>query len=201
MWKKGSRQARCARGHEMTEENSYYWKDARHCRRCRRDKEDRYRKRCPERTRATGRKSHAKYRVENAAKKKIYRDALKDEAFRHYGGPICACCGEFQKVFLTLDHKDGGGNTERRKIAKRKDFGGWHLCLYLKRHGWPSGYQVLCWNCNYGKHANSGTCPHVLSREPVALPEKVIDVIEPVPDGLDNSRLVGIRDFGRDFVD
>jgi len=33
---------------------------------------------------------------------------------------------------------------------------------WLKKHKYPDGFQVLCFNCNVGKYLNKGTCPHKL---------------------------------------
>jgi hypothetical protein len=30
----------------------------------------------------------------------------------------------------------------------------------LKRMGYPSGFRVLCWNCNNAREHNDGICPH-----------------------------------------
>src|SRR3990172_11531866 len=47
-----------------------------------------------------------------------YTRECRAETFLAYGGPVCACCGETQDAFLTLDHVNGGGNAERKKIGK-----------------------------------------------------------------------------------
>jgi hypothetical protein len=78
---------------------------------------------------------------------------LRAEVIAGYGGR-CACCGEEQPEFLTLDHVDGGGAAERRKHGPRV-----HL-LAAKREGFPDRFQVLCWNCNSARHLNDGVCPH-----------------------------------------
>ena len=82
----------------------------------------------------------------------IYRKRTREEAIRQYGGR-CLCCGEAEFAFLALDHIDGGGNEHRRQ---RK---GDRLCQWLKSRGWPTGYQVLCHNCNAAKGIY-GQCPH-----------------------------------------
>lgn len=90
-----------------------------------------------------------------AAKNRERLRNQKLEAFEQYGGCRCACCGETNEVFLNIDHIDGGGAKHRRQGI----FGGNHLVRYLKRNNWPKGYQVLCFNCNYGKY-RFGVCPH-----------------------------------------
>ena len=73
----------------------------------------------------------------------------------HYSHPIpaCACCGEKETRFLTLDHVNGNGANHRRVIGRQP------LERWLKSNGYPSGYQVLCWNCNVAK-GQGETCPH-----------------------------------------
>jgi hypothetical protein len=99
-----------------------------------------------------------------------------NERFRHevltrYGGdpPRCACCRTHEIVFLTLDHVNGDGASERRLAAAERGidgrgFAGIRFYRWLKRNGWPDGYQVLCWNCNTAKH-RLGVCPHRLRRK------------------------------------
>lgn len=87
----------------------------------------------------------------------------KAECFAVYGGK-CTCCGESQLVFLTIDHVNGNGSAHRRELAKEnksrgRDFGGARMYRWLKRQGWPAGFQVLCWNCNVAKR-QLGRCPH-----------------------------------------
>lgn len=71
-----------------------------------------------------------------------------------YGGnpPKCACCGETTYQFLAMDHINGGGNAHRRKV-------GVNLYIWLRREGFPKGFQVLCHNCNLAK-GFYGICPH-----------------------------------------
>lgn len=59
-------------------------------------------------------------------------------------------------MFLQFDHINGGGNLHR---AQEKITGGNGLAVWLKRHGWPAGFQTLCANCNLTKHL-LGECPH-----------------------------------------
>jgi hypothetical protein len=100
---------------------------------------------------------------------KEYRRAwcakIKDIVFRHYGGWICACCGETEPLFLTLDHINNDGNEFRKRIVSKKGYdrgagSGGFTYAYLYRHNFPPGYQVLCSNCNHGKRMNKGVCPH-----------------------------------------
>ncbi len=77
---------------------------------------------------------------------------LRILVLKHYGGR-CACCGEDKTAFLAIDHIGGGGNRHRKKLKIATIF------RWLKKNGFPSGYRVLCHNCNmaigFYKH-----CPH-----------------------------------------
>lgn len=89
------------------------------------------------------------------AKDKIRRDKNRQDAIRHYGGK-CACCGEIESCFLAIDHIGGDGNTHRQKIKKY----GSGFFKWLVNNNFPEGFQILCHNCNMGKHLNGGICPH-----------------------------------------
>ena len=81
-----------------------------------------------------------------------------------YGGYKCACCGEMEPKFLTLDHVFNNGAEHRRSLGYTKGNGrGGNLVTWLKKHRYPAGFQVLCMNCNFGKHTNKGICPHKAS--------------------------------------
>lgn len=71
--------------------------------------------------------------------------------FNHYGYK-CACCGESEFYFLSIDHINGGGSQHRRDIKGP-------LYLWLIRNNFPSGFQTLCYNCNLAK-GHHGFCPH-----------------------------------------
>lgn len=81
---------------------------------------------------------------------------LKHETFEHYGGIKCNClgCDITNIMILELDHINGGGNRHRREIG-----GDRRIYMHLKKLGYPSGFQVLCANCNKGKYLNGGSCP------------------------------------------
>ena len=101
-----------------------------------------------------------KNRDSNLVHRRIYVKKLKEAALHAYGGPKCACCGEAEFAFLVLDHEQGNGNKERRDLGRRKDWGGRDLYIHLKKNKYPSGYRVLCMNCNFGRYINGGVCPH-----------------------------------------
>lgn len=88
-----------------------------------------------------------------ASQKKLRQDVL--DAY----GRRCACCGETEERFLTIDHVNNDGHIERKRYAKVK------IHARIRRQGYPPTYQILCWNCNCGRAANGGICPHVSQRE------------------------------------
>lgn len=87
-------------------------------------------------------------------KKFLRRQALKKQVLLAYGGK-CACCGETQIEFLTIDHIHGGGHQHCKML--KGDF-----YVHLRRERFPGKgkeYQVLCMNCNFAK-GKFGLCPH-----------------------------------------
>jgi hypothetical protein len=100
-------------------------------------------------------KHTAEWRAKNLERKRAndreWNRKKKYQIFKRYGGK-CACCGESNFAFLTIDHINGRGNEERRKYHSQT----WKLVI---KHGYPKTYQLLCYNCNNAK-SNFGTCPH-----------------------------------------
>src|SRR3990167_330918 len=92
------------------------------------------------------------------------RKKLRESVFAAYGGYVCSCCCEDEPMFMTIDHIANDGNEHRRKLKSLIGNGGTAFFDWLKRNKFPSGYQVLCRNCNWGKHVNGGVCPHRESR-------------------------------------
>jgi hypothetical protein len=79
---------------------------------------------------------------------------LREEVILAYGGARCVCCGESERSFLCIDHINGGGYQHRKQIGTGSFY------RWLRSNGFPSGFQVLCYNCNMGKLLNGGVCPH-----------------------------------------
>lgn len=90
--------------------------------------------------------------ISNAEAQRNFQRRVRIEAIIHYGGR-CACCGEDEIKFLTIEHPNGGGHQERKKNGYSQ------MGYWLKKNGWPKGYEVLCYNCNCAK-GNYGVCPH-----------------------------------------
>ena len=97
-------------------------------------------------------------RKAEADKTRRVQAACKDQVFGAYGGYICKCCGEDEPMFLSIDHIDNNGAQERK--AGLYSGSGYSFYRWLRKTGFPPGYQVLCMNCQVGKHKNGGVCPH-----------------------------------------
>lgn len=87
---------------------------------------------------------------------KKYRQQLKDIVVKHYGGK-CNCCGENKMEFFAIDHINGGGNQERKRLGS-KGSGSKFYRLIIKA-GFPQKYRILCFNCNHSL-GHYGYCPH-----------------------------------------
>lgn len=94
---------------------------------------------------------------------KVIRQKRRQRILAHYGNK-CVCCGEDEPCFLAIDHIDGGGNEHRRQIGNNPS----HRCgssstqfvKWIEKNNFPNTLQLLCHNCNMGKHLNCGICPH-----------------------------------------
>lgn len=80
----------------------------------------------------------------------------REDVVAAYGGR-CECCGETALEFLAIDHINGGGNRHRRKLGRSNIYG------WLIRNKYPSGFRVLCHNCNQAR-SYYGQCPHERAR-------------------------------------
>lgn len=120
-----------------------------------------------EKKRAESRAFSPIYQKRKTAKMRVWREQLRRETFAAYGG-ACACCGESEPKFLTLDHIHNDGAKARREIASssgRPRGGVWEYHK-LRQAGFPQGrHRVLCWNCNCGRSKNGGVCPHEEQRQ------------------------------------
>ena len=70
--------------------------------------------------------------------------------------PSCNCCGEKMFMFLAIDHIENNGSKHRKEIGVGKS----RMVDWLIKNDFPTGFQILCQNCNMGKHFNKGICPH-----------------------------------------
>ena len=121
---------------------------------------------CSEKRRNYSKKWAATHRSQYARNQREWKRKIREAALRHYSGgtPLCACCGETMLDFLTLDHVGGGGVKHRRALAEEGQGSGTAIYSVLKKLGYPSGYQVLCCNCNWAK-GRRGQCPHKTKKD------------------------------------
>lgn len=102
--------------------------------------------------------AHKKEHGERGARR---RRELREMAFDHYGRG-CACCGEKRYEFLAIDHIGGGGRKHFKEIG-----GYGYFYYWLKDNNYPTGFRILCHNCNQALGAY-GYCPH--QREKIIKP-------------------------------
>lgn len=72
-------------------------------------------------------------------------------------GESCACCGETEFAFLTVDHKNNDGWKERKPNGKNFTSAEMICRNLLKKK--RKDIQILCYNCNCAKQ-RMGYCPH-----------------------------------------
>ena len=91
----------------------------------------------------------------HTANRRRNRIAKRIAVLTHYsnGIPKCACCGETEVKFLAIDHMNGNGSSHRKTVPVAA------LPRWLQANNYPSGFQVLCHNCNCAK-GYYGMCPH-----------------------------------------
>jgi hypothetical protein len=99
----------------------------------------------------------AAFRKAESDKTKRLNAILKDEVFTAYGGWRCACCGETERSFLSIDHMQNNGSKMRKLGIHGHST---QFYRWLKKGGFPADFQVLCMNCQFGKRMNHGVCPH-----------------------------------------
>ena len=83
---------------------------------------------------------------------------LKSKIMAAYGGK-CACCGEPNEKFLTLNRIK---NNDEIKCGRKFKGNGTNVGVYRQaiKEKCSAAFQLLCWNCSYGTAKNGGVCPH-----------------------------------------
>ncbi|MET0604183.1 MAG: hypothetical protein ABW167_19520 [Baekduia sp.] len=111
------------------------------------------------------------WRADNPEKVTDYNAAYQQRQKRKLMdalGGVCACCGERELAFLTLDHIGGNVPSEHFKADGKSRLSAKHLFKLIEAKGFPRNrYRVLCFNCNVAT-AHGRTCPHELAREATA---------------------------------
>ena len=94
----------------------------------------------------------------------------KQKVFSHYsnGSLKCACCGVKGLEFLTIDHiisrKTMELDLQLMNMGYSAKLHGKDLYYWLEDNDFPTGFQILCWNCNFAK-GSLGECPHETARK------------------------------------
>jgi hypothetical protein len=101
--------------------------------------------------------SNKKAKDQHPEKSAMYRRRLRKEVVDKYGG-VCACCGESNLLFLTIDHINNDGKKDRHQHGFRPSSTATYF--RLRREPRRPDLQVLCFNCNLGRASNRGVCPH-----------------------------------------
>lgn len=121
-----------------------------------------YRRRNPERAQAWERSKYARTAEQQIARSKTRNQFLKAEIIAAYGR-VCACCGETEMAFLSIDHINRDGHVHRKRVGP-----GGAVWADLRKRGYPQeGYRVLCMNCQWGYRIH-GLCPHQQAKTEVA---------------------------------
>lgn len=127
-----------------------------------REAQRRWKEKNPDRARELSRKYAAKNKDARYETTRLWYRRLRAEVIAAYGAR-CSCCAEANPGFLTMDHINSDGFKERSLTPNGNRQGGSGVALYqkLRKGGFPKGeHQLLCWNCNCGRAANGGVCPH-----------------------------------------
>lgn len=101
----------------------------------------------------------AKNQPKNRSRANAYHQRMKEQRWQEVLnalGQVCACCGEPETDFLTVDHIHRDGYLESRQRSGRA------LWSRIRNEGYPKNrYRILCFNCNMGRERRGdGVCPH-----------------------------------------
>lgn len=98
------------------------------------------------------RANYAKYNNRYRESKRRRNLELKHQVMEYYsnGKPICSLCGFSDIRALCIDHINNDGAEHRRRVCGNSRNGGGTSSTYfwLRKNGFPDGFQVLCFNCN-----------------------------------------------------
>jgi len=91
----------------------------------------------------------------NKSFQRRYRDETKFKVLNNYsdGKLSCKNCGIDVYSVLSLDHINNNGAEHKRRLSNTNSRKVSSTVVYndLIKNGFPPGYQVLCFNCNYHK--------------------------------------------------
>ena len=103
------------------------------------------------------------HKSSNALSQKRYRQKIKLEVLGHYSLlkgmtnqdgttikiPCCGVCQESDLSKLEIDHIEGSGNKHRKILFSCPN--SYQFYLWLRKQGYPSGYQTVCQKHNLRK--------------------------------------------------
>lgn len=101
----------------------------------------------------------AAWRPKSAKRARERYRRIRAEVMAAYGGE-CACCQESISGFLTIDHIDGIHDAHKDGQGKRLAAPKIVELLWRALPELDPNITVLCFNCNSGRAANGGVCPH-----------------------------------------
>ena len=90
-----------------------------------------------------------------SARHNEYNHSFRLKVLTHYGNGQLKCvqCGFSDERALSIDHINGGGNQHRKQSGCGT---GIRLYFWLRKEGYPEGYQTLCMNCQFMKKVDEG---------------------------------------------
>lgn len=94
---------------------------------------------------------YLKHREAKLLRTREHMREVKREILSYYSNskqPKCLWCGEDRIACLSIDHIDGDGASERRRLGYKSVS---YLYWWLRKQGYPEGYQTLCMNCQFVK--------------------------------------------------
>jgi hypothetical protein len=99
-------------------------------------------------------------RARMAQASKRFYGRLRNEILSHYSENSkelkCRRCGFSDIRALTIDHINGGGGIHRQQL--KNTHRGIHFYVWLKKNGFPLGFQTLCMNCQFIKRVENNEC-------------------------------------------
>ena len=97
------------------------------------------------------REYYLNHREYEKGKQREYGRENKRKVIGHYsnGTYKCAVCGFDNMAALQIDHIKGNGTKHKKEVGASN--GGRPFYCWLIRNDYPSGFQVLCANCNWIK--------------------------------------------------
>jgi hypothetical protein len=113
------------------------------------------------------RKLTSEERKQRREKNRAYFQRLRMKVLSHYSNgepkcanPLCEVPGGAKDILsLQLDHVNGGGRKHLKRI-------GVHFYPWIIKNNYPSGFQILCANCNNKKRITNKENNHLETNDP-----------------------------------